>query len=62
MPSQMQLIKQTLKINFYFRLDKYRKFVQFSIFCGTQNRFLQIMKVKDFWHFIPFKRKKRKVG
>lgn len=57
----MQLIKQTVKIIFYFRLYKYRKFVQFSIFLlDPKYIFTNYEKVKDFLDFILLRENQEK--
>lgn len=42
----MQLVEQKMKIGFHFRLNKYRKLINFSIF-WTQDRLLQIIINKN---------------
>lgn len=60
----MLSVKQNVKIFLYLRLNKNIKLVDLSIFCGSQDRLLQIRKNKMHFAFLVLlhETKKTEVG
>lgn len=60
----MQLVEQKFKLGSYFRLNKFRKLVQFSIFLGYTRWTVKIIKTNNIRRFMLFKFKqiKRKLN